>query len=112
MVQPLLGSGRRGVAVALAQPLLAKLLQVLLGGFLLGRVETRKLPLAQAEAAVVFLDHAGNPRRHRQGLIHARQEVVHLLGTADVELIGELAVVGHEAGLVQRLVDRLAGVDA
>ena len=37
---------------------------------------------------------------------------MHLLRAADVELVGELAVVGHEPRLVQRLVDRLAGVDA
>ena len=100
VVQPLLDRGRRGVAVALAQALLAELLQVHFGALLIGRLETRKLPLAQAEAAVVFFDSTGNPRRHPQRLVHAGQEVVHFRGTADVELIGKLTIVGHEAGLI------------
>ena len=112
VVQPLPGRGRRWIAVALAQASLAELLQVLFRTFLLGRLKRGELPLAQAKAAVVLLDSLGDPRRHRQRLIHAGKDSVHLLGTADVELVGELAVVGHEPRLVQRLVDRLARVDA
>ena len=61
VVQPLLGRGRRWIAVALAQAPLAEFLQVLLRTFLLGCLKRGKLPLAQAEAAVVLLDSLGNP---------------------------------------------------
>ena len=112
VVQPLLGRGRRWIAVALAQASLAEFLQVLFRTFLLGCLKRGKLPLAQAKAAVVLLDSLGNPRRDRQRLIHAGKEAVHFLGTAHVKLVGQLAVVGDEPRFVQGLVERLARVDA
>ncbi len=112
MVQPIPRGGRRHIAVPLAQASLAELLQVLLRALPLGSLEGRELPLAQPQAAVILLDALGDPRRHRQRLVHAGKHGVHLFRAADVKLVGELAVVGHEARLVQRLVNRLAGVDA
>ena len=112
MVQPLLGRGRRWIAVALAQASLAEFLQVLFRTFLLGCLKRGKLPLAQAKAAVVLLDSLGNTRRDRQRLIHAGKEAVHFLGTAHVKLVGQLAVVGDEPRFVQGLVERLARVNA
>ena len=70
------------------------------------------MPLSQPQAGVVLLDPGGDPRRHRQGFLMAGEHRQHLFRPAHVELVGELAVVGHEPGLVQRLVDRPAGVDA
>ena len=64
-----------------------------------------KWRLPKLEALVVLLDQVGDPRRGGQGLLVAGHRGVHLLGAADVELVGlELHPV--------RVVDRLAGVDA
>ena len=87
------------------RPSLAELAQVLLGRLVLRRLERREAAPAQAEAFVVRLDHLGDPRRGGQRLLVPRHRGIHLLGAAQIELVG---LEPHPG----RVVDRLAGVDA
>ena len=105
VLEPVERLGRRVFAVALAQARLAELAEVVLGRLLVRGLERGEAAAAQVEALVVRLDQLGDPRRGGQGLVVAGHRLVHLLGAADVELVGlEL----HP----RRVVDRLAGVDA
>ncbi len=105
MLQPLERSRALVFAVALAEAGLAELAQVGLGRLLVGRLKRGEAAAAQAQAFVVRLDQLGNSRRGGQGLFVARHGLVHLVGAAEIKLLG---VELHP----RRVVDRLAGVDA
>ena len=77
---------RCGIAgVTLLQPGEDQLAEEILGGLLVGRVVDGEVPLAQFQ---VDVDAVGDLLRPLDGLVVAREDRVHLLGAAEIELVG------------------------
>src|SRR5262249_33193898 len=102
MIEPVCGFGGRVGPVAIAQPLLAKLAQIRLGSLVRRRSENREMPRLEIQLDATAI---GNLLTALDSLGMTREESIHLLRTAHVELVAAVT----QAILV---VASLAGVDA